>query len=280
MAFELKVDANYVVVTDTATSEIRGSFPINHCAYRETDDTFVILENIDTEVETILKTDIALGLWVDASAVAFTESTLRQWLRVNTGFKSAGGGSSAIGDLLTKTGQTTSYRTGDDGDIEAGRLSSFDRLKADNPFGNDFRFSDELGTQTYANNIVIDWSTYDGSEVLGYYVGDNTTNRLWDDAIDWGVALSVGTFTSGWRLANVLEYINVCDYGQTSGYPLNYAPFNTNFNLWTSTTVAASTGRAYRYQGYAMETRTSTKSSGSYATIATRNFTVSGTTLS
>jgi hypothetical protein len=126
---------------------------------------------------------------------------------------------------------------------------------------------------------VIDWSTYDGSEVLGYYVGDNQTNRLWNDAIDWGVALSVGTFTSGWRLANVLEYINVCDYGQTSGYPLNYAPFNTNFNLWTSTTVAASTGRAYRYQGYAMETRTSTKSSGSYATVATRDFTVTGTTL-
>ena len=40
-----------------------------------------------------------------------------------------------------------------------------------------------------------------------------------------------------------------------------------------------SAGRAYRYQGYAMETRTSTKSSGSYRTIATRDFTVTGTTL-
>jgi hypothetical protein len=32
-----------------------------------------------------------------------------------------------------------------------------------------FRFTDELGNQTFTNNIVIDWSTWDGgTDVNGY----------------------------------------------------------------------------------------------------------------
>lgn len=250
---------------------------ISNFAYIEYGETITIVDN---ESYNNVWNDFWYRLQQeDGSPCGATKAEVLDYLATTT---ECGGVAPAtsIGDLLVKTGQTTSYRTGDDGDIEAGRLSSFDRLKANNPFDNDSRFTDENGEQTYGNDIVIDWSTYDGSEVLGYYVGDNTTNRLWDDAIDWGLALSIGTFTSGWRLANVREYLNVCDYGQTSGYPLNYAPFNTNFNLWTSTTFEGSNTRAYRYQSYAMEIRTATKSSGSYATIATRNFTVSGRTLS
>ena len=40
-----------------------------------------------------------------------------------------------VGAILMKTGQTVSYRTGDDGDIEAGRLTSFSVLEKNNPFG-------------------------------------------------------------------------------------------------------------------------------------------------
>jgi len=69
---------------------------------------------------------------------------------------------------LMKTGQTTSYRTGDDGDLERGRNVSFTVLAENNPFGNTNRFTDELGGQTYTNNIVIDLSTYDGSNVFGW----------------------------------------------------------------------------------------------------------------
>jgi len=66
-----------------------------------------------------------------------------------------------IGATLMKTGQTTSYRTGDDGDLEAGRETNFTTLRRRNPFANLNRFTDELGGQTYTNNIVIDWSTYE-----------------------------------------------------------------------------------------------------------------------
>ena len=47
------------------------------------------------------------------------------------------------------------------GDLEAGRATDFFTLATNNPFGNTNRFTDELGGSTYANNIVIDWSTYD-----------------------------------------------------------------------------------------------------------------------
>ena len=84
-------------------------------------------------------------------------------------FSCSGAAVAPVGATLMKTGQTTSYRTGDDGDIEAGRATSFSVLSANNPFGNTNRFTDELGGTTYANNIVIDWSTYNGTTVLGWY---------------------------------------------------------------------------------------------------------------
>jgi hypothetical protein len=106
---------------------------------------------------------------------------------------------------LMKTGQTTSYRTGDDGDIEAGRATNFTTLAENNPFGNTNRFTDELGSTTYTKNIVIDWSTYDGLNVLGYYRVVNATNITWNDAIDAAAALSIVGYTSGWRLPNKRE---------------------------------------------------------------------------
>jgi hypothetical protein len=71
------------------------------------------------------------------------------------------GGVAPVGATLMKTGQTTSYRTGDDGDIEAGRAASFLTLGTNNPFGNTNRFTDELGGSTYTNKIAIDWCCYD-----------------------------------------------------------------------------------------------------------------------
>ena len=188
-----------------------------------------------------------------------------------------GGGATSVGDKLIKTGQTTSYRTGDDGDIEAGRDVDFTTLKANNPFGNTNRFTDELGTQTYANDIVIDWSTYDGSEVLGYYKGDAATARLWNDAIDWGVALSVGTFTSGWRLANIKELQNICNFSVTP--VINYAPFSLSVDLYASTTWVILTDRAYFLDNSHGYFGVGFKPSASYRTLGVRDFTVTGTTL-
>jgi len=175
---------------------------------------------------------------------------------------------------LLKSGQTTSYRTGDDGDIEAGRSVSFTTLAENNPFGNTNRFTSELGTQTYTNNIVIDWSTYDGSTVLGYY-RIATVAASWNDAIDAALALSIVGYTSGWRLPNKREMENICNYGTT--FILNYAPFNLNFVIWISTTYLASTTLAYT-MSQSWVNLTSKTTSG-YRWMACRTFTVTGTTL-
>ncbi len=186
-----------------------------------------------------------------------------------------GGGTAPIGATLTKTGQTVSYRTGDDGDIEAGRATSFTILGSKNPFNTFDRFTDDLGGFTYANNIVIDWSTYNGSTVLGYY-RIATVAASWNAAIDAALALSIGTFTSGWRMPNKLEMESICNYG--TAFILNYSPFNLNFTLWISTTYLASTTLAYTLAQSWVNLTSKTTSGARW--IACRTFTVTGTTLS
>lgn len=144
---------------------------------------------------------------------------------------------------LMKTGQTTSYRTGDDGDLERGRSVSFLLLAENNPFGNTNRFTDELGGQTYTKNIVIDWSTYDGSTVLGWR-RTTTSGQTWNQAIDGALLINIAPFTTGWRLPNFMELMSLANFSIV-GY-LNYSPFNlSSVNLWTSTTTAGSTTTAY-----------------------------------
>lgn len=182
---------------------------------------------------------------------------------------------------LMKTGQTTSYRTGDDGDLEAGRSTSFLVLAENNPFGNTNRFTDELGGSTYTNNIVIDWSTYNGSNVLGYR---RTISAFlsWDSSIDAALALSIGTFTSGWRVPNVRELFNISKYeGTTSNFALNYTPFNiAAVTLWSSTTVVSDTRFAYCFTNNASSITSVQFKTTSQKYLAVRTFTVTGTTLS
>jgi hypothetical protein len=180
-----------------------------------------------------------------------------------------------VGATLMKSGQTTSYRTGDDGDIEAGRATSFSVLASNNPFGNTDRFTDELGGQTYTKNIVIDWSTYNGTNVLGYYRVANNADVTWNTAIDSSLALSIAGYTTGWRLPNKREMENIADYQLVSIF--NYAPFNLTNTIWISTTYAASTTLAYTATSSWINL--SSKSGAGGRWISCRTFTVTGTTL-
>jgi hypothetical protein len=183
---------------------------------------------------------------------------------------------------LMKTGQTTSYRTGDDGDLEAGRNVSFTVLAENNVFGNTNRFTDELGGTTYTNDIVIDWSTYNGSTVLGYR-RSNVFIGNWNASIDYCNTLSVGTFTTGWRMSNIVELLNIINYGipgtaLSSPHIGNFLPFIiSNPSIVSSTTNLTNTTEAYRASGAVFVTVA--KSSGSVI-LPCRTFTVTGTTLS
>ena len=201
-----------------------------------------------------------IGNYIKAVAVAVSRSTAK----------------------LMKTGQTTSYRTGDDGDIEAGRNTSFTVLAENNPFGNTNRFTDELGGQTYTKNIVIDWSTYDGSTVLGWRRTTNGVDINWDNSIDGALAVSIAPFTSGWRLPNIGEMFSICNYGLSTAL-LDYSPFSLNgaFNFWTSSTHALNTTRAHLIQNTQLRiTDLAKTASVPHRYIPCRTFTVTGTTLS
>jgi len=192
--------------------------------------------------------------------------------------------STPVGATLLKTGQITSYRTGDDGDIEAGREVDFFTLPSNNPFGNTNRFTDELGGSTYANDIVIDWSTYDNvaGTVLGYRRTINSSNVNWDTAIDDCLALSIGTFTTGWRLPNRAEMFNIMVHeGGTLNYPLNYAPFNISLAtiFWSGTTQPSNSTQAFTLTNNASATLGSTLKTSNGRYFPCRTFTVTGTTL-
>jgi len=138
---------------------------------------------------------------------------------------------------LMKTDQTISFRTGDAADLNYGRDASFLVLASDNPFGNSNRFTDTLGTQVYANDIVIDWSNTDGTTIVsGFYRVKQGTND-WNGAIDGALAFSTGGYTSGWYLPNLWEFNSLWKVG---GRSLNYIPANggnSNDRYWTSTTL-------------------------------------------
>ena len=189
-------------------------------------------------------------------------------------------GGAPVGAKLMKTGQTTSYRTGDDGDLEEGRATDFFTLASNNPFGNTNRLTDELGGQTYTNDIVIDWSTYDGATVLGYYRVSNGVNINWNDAIDNSLTFTIGTFTSGWRLPNIKEFYNLIIMDSLRG--LNYAPFNNNANntYWSSTTAHPTTTNKYALVNSTKNISSTVNSANSgMRYIPCRTFTVTGTTL-
>ncbi len=189
-----------------------------------------------------------------------------------------------IGATLMQTGQTTIFRTGDDADRRAeGRDVDFFTLPSNNPFGNTNRFTDELGGQTYTNNIVIDWSTYNGATVLGYRRTDNGGNINWNDSIDGALSVSIGTFTSGWRLPNVIEMFSLLRFSTVA--PLNYAPFNLTiaYAYWTSTSNGQNSNNGIEVFNAQTTTvsgisnKISISSSRRY--IPCRTFTVTGTTL-
>jgi hypothetical protein len=175
---------------------------------------------------------------------------------------------------LMKTGQTTSYRTGDDGDLEPGRAVSFSVLSSNNPFGNTNRFTDELGTQTYTNNIVIDWSTYDGSVVNGYH--RVLVLVTWNNAIDQSLALSVGTYTTGWRLVNRNELLAIYNHELIQG--MNYVPFSFLGVIWSSTSWKFITTYAYTLSDTGISS-VADKTGLSGQRLPIRTFTVTGTIL-
>lgn len=125
-----------------------------------------------------------------------------------------------------KTGATTSFFSNDDGGIQRGRLTDWLTLDFTNPFGNTDRFTDTLGGQTYANDVVLNWAFYDqvNGKVLACY-------RIKQGQFTFSVAMDNQPYTlagkADWYVANIQEMWSFCRVEAfPNNDPLNYPPLN------------------------------------------------------
>ncbi len=125
---------------------------------------------------------------------------------------------------VPRTGQSTSYRTGDDGDYQMGVSLPVPRF-TDNGDGT---VTDNLTGLMWAKDANID----------GY--------KTWDDAIDYCNALDHAGHDD-WRLPNILELhslIDIAHYGAAlpDGHPFTGVQ---SYHYWSSTTLADVTDGAW-----------------------------------
>jgi hypothetical protein len=129
---------------------------------------------------------------------------------------------------VPKTGQTTSYRTGDDGDLETG-------VAWPNP-----RFTD-LGDGTVKDNLTgLEWVKAPHS------LSGNSGTMVWNSAIDFCNSL-VYAGHSDWRLPSRKELMSLVDYGRYSpalpaGHPFSGVQGNY---YWSGTSYAGNTDGAW-----------------------------------
>jgi hypothetical protein len=192
-------------------------------------------------------------------------------------------GCSSKGLMPLQSGQTTSYATNDDGDLQRGRLVDYSTLPYNNGFGTTDRFTDELGGQTFTNNIVIDWSTWDGgTDVLGYILSINSDSN--SGTTDWTTWISGQPYTTGgfgnWYVVNVAELNTLLNWSFNTGldgYPFNN-PTSGDGNFWTSTTWSSNTGHAFYKNRNSWEIRQITKGNTNN-TMWVRTFSWNGASL-
>lgn len=153
-----------------------------------------------------------------------------------------GGSGGAI--ALPKTGQTTSYAIGDDGDLEAGVtwLSS--------------RFLDN-GDNTITDRLTGLMWTKNSSESSG----------TWQQALDYVAGMNSGSHTNyshiNWRLPNVLDLRSLLDAGHSAPMLPSGHPF-TNVSgtyKWASTNFKSATTKAWIVSAQAGYTTSNLKSS-------------------
>ena len=100
MAKEIYKSGNYIVTVDADNNS--RLFPIGKTVYDEYNSVFRLTEGLIEDDQLVISYADSTN-WVDDSASAYTEATLRTFLRENTGFSPASGGSGAAWGDITGT---------------------------------------------------------------------------------------------------------------------------------------------------------------------------------
>ena len=174
---------------------------------------------VDTSSGDAVASDLATGkkAWVDGAEITGTAS----------------GATAAV----PKTGQTTSYATGDDGDLEKGFTWPTPRF-TDN---NNGTVTDNLTGLMWMQNA-------DAGNDCG---GTDTGTENWATALSSAAACNASGGYAGytdWRLPNVNELLSLIDRGQSSPALPSSHPFTgvqSSTAYWSSTTFAGGTGNAW-----------------------------------
>ncbi len=130
--------------------------------------------------------------------------------------------------VLLKTGQTTSYHTGDDGAYQKGTAFSY---QTSDPAANG-----EIVTTDNVTGLM--WA----SDGMGAGC-DYGVNWTWTEALDWAEGLTFAGYTD-WRLPNIteLQTLLVRDAGYGGIYiDSTYFPNTVPGPYWSSTTLPSST---------------------------------------
>ena len=199
---------------------------------RETRKTAAILMAIFTVVLFLPGFVVAGDLEPSGPPTTGTMHTLDEIYTKLETIESSLGSSGSEGAPVAKTGQTTSYAAGDDGDLQKG-------VAWPNP-----RFTDN-GDGTVTDNLT-------GLIWLKIANCDGLTN--WADALTYCANLASGScgLTDGsvageWRLPNAKEMQSLIDFGYDnpalpSGHP--FTGVQSNY-YWSGSTYAGITGRAW-----------------------------------
>jgi hypothetical protein len=145
---------------------------------------------------------------------------------------------------VTKTGQTTSYRYGDDGYHEKGVGWLYGRF-TDNGDGT---VTDRLTGLIWAKD----------ANLFG-------TTKSWDNAVihanQLSLGVSCGSPYTDWRLPNIKELRSLIDYGNYEpALPTGHPFTNVHYYYWSSTTVVEDTGEAWNMDIERGDSRYYTKS--------------------
>ena len=151
--------------------------------------------------------------------------------------------SSRMTARILKSGVTASLIQYDDGWFEDGRGVDFFTLDSSPLHSNGSptlntttnRFTDILGGQTYTLPIMLDWGTWDGTNLTAY-------KRTATDVVTGGITnscstcnlISIGSFTSGWMLANRKHWENILCPDLAN--PLGYTAMSTFIFTYSSLT--------------------------------------------